>query len=107
MVDPVQRGKAVSGKGWAIIALVAFALLIFTTVHTSPISAGAADGSSLSKTTPKQRESTVPDIASVQPVLDLLALVPVAYGSVPVVEYHAPRSTPFFGRYFTLPPPTV
>jgi hypothetical protein len=69
-----EGGRVVTAKAWAAVALVVFSLLIFTTVHTSPISAGFGPCSALSKTTPKQRQSTMPDLAWSRPVLDRFAL---------------------------------
>jgi len=87
------------------IALAIFSLVLFTTVHTSPLSAGV--GSTVSHTTLKQRQTTIPDLAWSRPVLDLIALVPLACCDLVLVEIQDPFSSFFFGRYFNLPPPTA
>jgi hypothetical protein len=101
----MQRDKRCKSLVVVAIALAIFSLLIFTTVHTSPLSTGV--GSTLSNTTLKQRQTTLPDIAWSRPVLDLMALVPLSYTDLVLPESKDPYSSPFFGRYFNLPPPTA
>lgn len=85
--------------------LVIFALLAFTTIQSSPLSPGIAPGSSLSKTTPKQRHLSVQEIAWTFPVLSFLEQIPVENGPVPPAKPHAACFDHFSGRYFSLPPP--
>ena len=87
------------------VALVILALLAFTTIRTSPISAGTEPGSTLSKTTPKQRKLSVEDFVWTATALTCLEFVPADYGRVVMREPAAPRPKQFLGRYFTLPPP--
>lgn len=101
----MQRNRIVSGRLRVAVAFVIFALLAFTTIHTSPISAGFGPSSSLSKTTPKQRQSTVQDLAWAPPVLAMLTVVPLDYGNVFPADFNDPSSDHFSGRYFSLPPP--
>jgi hypothetical protein len=102
-----EMQSAKSGKSLVLVAIVLaiFSLLILTTIHTSPLSAGA--GSTVSNTTLKQRQTTIPDLAWSRPVLDLMTLVPLACGDLVLVEIQDPFSSFFFGRYFNLPPPTA
>lgn len=103
--EEIQRGKSVTGRSLAAIVLVVLSLLVFTTIHTSPLDAGV--GSTLSQTSPKQRQSTIPDFAWCRPVLDLMVLVPLACGDLVCAESEDPFSSPSFGRYFNLPPPAA
>lgn len=102
-----QSSRIVSGRLRIAVAFVIFALLVFTTVHTSPISPGFGPSSSLSKTTPKQRQLTVQDLAWAPPALELLTVVPLDYGNVFPAEFNHLSSDHFSGRYFSLPPPKV
>jgi hypothetical protein len=85
--------------------LVILALLAFTTIHTSPLSSGVAPGSSLSKTTPKQRHLSVQEMAWTFPVLSYLDYIPLDNGPVPPAKRDALCFDHFSGRYFSLPPP--
>ena len=105
MSEKGQGGKSVTGKSLAAIVLVVLSLLVFTTVHTSPLFDGV--GTTHSQTTLKQRQSTIPDFACCRPVLDLMALVPLACGDLVCAESEDPFSSPSFGRYFNLPPPAA
>lgn len=101
----MQNNKIVNGRSQVAVALVIFALLAFTTIHTSPISTGFGPSSQLSKTTPKQRQSTVQDLSWTPPALELLTVVPQDYGNVFPAEFNHLSSDHFSGRYFNLPPP--
>jgi hypothetical protein len=90
-----------------MVALVILALLTFTTIRTSPISTGSEPGSSLSKTTPKQRTLSVDDVSLALPVLVKLAVAPPDYGNVVPAEFNDIPADFFPGRYFSLPPPTA
>jgi hypothetical protein len=90
-----------------MVALVVLALLTFTTIRTSPISAGSEPGSSLSKTTPKQRKLSVDDVSLTLPVLVKLAVAPPDYGNVVPAEFNDISSDYFSDRYFSLPPPAA
>jgi hypothetical protein len=103
----MQRGGIVSGRSRIAVALIIFALLAFTTIRTSPISAGIGPGSSLSDSTPKQRHFLDEDFVSTSPVLVELAVAPVNYDNVVPTEFNELPPDHFFGRYFNLPPPTA
>jgi len=87
------------------VAMVLFALLVFTCVRTSPLNLGVGSGSELSKTTPKQRNLCVTQFQ--------MAPTPLAWPVVALHDTHetlvevlAPEvSDHFSGRYFSLPPP--
>jgi hypothetical protein len=93
--------------GWPRIAAVVLilALLAFTTIRTSALNTGFGPGSSLAKTTPKQRHSRQQDFAWTQPALNLTTLVVLDSGDVIPAESNDPISDHFLGRYFSLPPP--
>jgi hypothetical protein len=95
----------VSRRTRVAVALVIFSLLAFTTVYTSPIHTGLGPGSSLSKTTPKQRHLSVKEIAWTFPVLAQLAVVSFEFGDVVPERLEAFSPGHFSGRYFNLPPP--
>jgi hypothetical protein len=89
----------------AAVALVIFTLLVFTTVRTSPLSAGNGTASSLSKTTPKQRHLSVKEIDVAVPFVTHLELVHIDLGDVVPAKLSTPDFDHFSGRYFSLPPP--
>jgi hypothetical protein len=90
-----------------VIALILFSLLAFTTIRTSSISTGFGPGSSLSKTTPKQRQLLDEHFVWTSPVLVQLAVAPRAWGNVVPAEFNDLFPDHFCGRYFSLPPPTA
>jgi hypothetical protein len=101
----MQNGGIAASRSRVAVVLVIFALLAFTTIHTSPLSSGIAPGSSLSKTTPKQRHLSVQEIAWTFPVLGYLEYIPLENGPVPPVKLIVVCFDHFSGRYFSLPPP--
>lgn len=103
----MQNNRFFSGGSRIAAVLIVLTLLAFTTIRTSPISAGFEPSSSLSKTTTKQRQLSVQDIGWIPPVVSLLAVVPDDCGDVVPAHSHDLASRPFFGRYFNLPPPTA
>jgi hypothetical protein len=103
----MQRGVIVSGRSRIAVALIIFALLAFTTIRTSPISPGFGPGSSLSKTTPKQRQFLDEDFVWTSPVLVQLAVTLRDCGKAVVAECNDLPTRHFRGRYFSLPPPTA
>jgi len=70
----MQRAGIASNRSRVAVVLVIFALLAFTTIRTSPLSTGLEPGSSLSKTTPKQRHLSVQEIVWAIPVLSSVAI---------------------------------
>lgn len=103
----MQHDRFISLRSKIAAVLIVFALLSFTTVRTSSIVAGIGPGSSLSKTTPKQRQLSVTEISWIAPVVSQLAVVPLDCGDVAPAEFHRLPPRRFFGRYFNLPPPTA
>jgi hypothetical protein len=103
----MQSGAITTSRSRVAVVLVILALLAFTTIHTSPLSSGIEPGSSLSKTTPKQRHLSVQEIAWTFPVLCFLEQIPLRNESVPPTEPDAVCFDHFSGRYFNLPPPLV
>jgi hypothetical protein len=101
----MQRGGIAASRSRVAVVLVVFALLAFTTIHTSPLSTGITPGSSLSKTTPKQRDLSVQEIVWTFPVLGFLEQMPLENGPVPPTKPDAFYFDHFSGRYFSLPPP--
>jgi hypothetical protein len=95
----------VSRRSQLAVAVVIFALLAFTTIHTSPLSTGLEPGSSLSKTTPKQRHLSVKEIAWVFPVLSQLAFISCEYDVAVPLELDEFIPERLAGRYFNRPPP--
>ena len=87
------------------VAMVLFALLVFTCVRTSPLNLGVGAGSELSKTTPKQRNLSVTQFQ--------IAPAPQTWPAFFLHDTHempAEVLTPAVadhssGRYFSLPPP--
>jgi len=100
-----ERVRIVSSRSHVAIALVILALLAFTTIRTSPLSTGLEPGSSLSKTTSKQRHLSIKKIVWTFPLLNNLAIVPLDYGDVIPVKLAEFSFDHFSGRYFSLPPP--
>lgn len=96
-----------SSRARIAVALVLFALLAFTTVRTSPISSGFGPDSSLSKTTPKQRQLLNPDFVFTSLVFVQLAIAPRDFGNVVPAKLNNLPAHHFRGRYFSLPPPTA
>jgi hypothetical protein len=103
----MERVRIASGRSRVAVALVILALLAFTTVRTSPLSTGLEHGSSLSKTTPKQRQLSVKKIVWTFPLLNDLAIVSLDYGDVIPVKLADFSCDHFSGRYFSLPPPVA
>ena len=103
----MQRAGIASNRSRVAVVLVIFALLAFTTIRTSPLSTGLEPGSSLSKTTPKQRHLSVQEIVWAIPVLSSVAIVRFDYGEVVPAEISDFSCDFFSGRYFNLPPPTA
>ena len=103
----MQGTGVVSSRSRVTIALVIFALLAFTTIRTSPLSAGLGSGSALSKTTPKQRHLSAQEIAWTFPVLRILSPAPLDFCNVVPSELNDLSFDHFSGRYFNLPPPTA
>jgi hypothetical protein len=101
----MQSGGIAASRSRVVVMLVIFALLAFTTIHSSPLSSGIAPGSSLSKTTPKQRHLSVQELDWVFPVLSFLEQVPLCHGPVPPSQPDPVCFDHFSGRYFNLPPP--
>jgi len=106
----VQQCKVGGGRSQFAVLLVVLALLLFTTVRTSPIYAGpesSSHGSSLTQTHLKQRHLLGTDFVWVAPILEL-------FGSAPrFVSRHipAPNDDPrvdwFAGRCYDIPPPVI
>jgi hypothetical protein len=90
-----------------VVALVILALLAFTTIRTSPISAGVGASSSLSTTTPKQRQFYASHFSLTTPVLVQTAAAALDYGYLVPEEPGDLPEIDFFGRYFSLPPPAA
>lgn len=99
------RAGTVSAKARVAVALVIFALLAFTTIRTSPLTAGDESGSSLSKTTPKQRHMSVKEIDWTPPVVIHPLVVRFDFSEVVPAEPDSVHGVQFSGRYFSLPPP--
>lgn len=109
----MQFRRAVSSR-WsrAAVVLTVLALLTYTTVRTSPITAGLAPGSSFSSKTLnssvslKQRQFSFDDFNWTALVLTQIAPVPQGgHDVVPAESEDFPRRQ-FQGRYFDLPPPS-
>jgi hypothetical protein len=91
-----------------VILLVIFAFLIFTTVRTSPISAGVGHGSSLSTSTPKQRNFAVSQFSLPGLVVVRTSVAPPIYSiHVLPAELEAFPHECFFPRCSDLPPPAA
>jgi hypothetical protein len=103
----MQSCRIVSGRTRVAAVLVVFALLAFTTIRTSPISAGFGPSSSLSKTTPKQRQLSIDEISWATPVVSQSAVAPRDCGNVVPAEFNDLSPDHFCGRYFSLPPPAA
>jgi hypothetical protein len=88
-----------------VVALVVLSLLAFTTIRTSPISAGVGPSSSLSNTTPKQRHFSVTNFSLATPLLIQTDTAPLDHGNVVPAETESLPRVEFYGRYFSLPPP--
>jgi hypothetical protein len=88
-----------------VVTLVILALLAFTTIRTSPISAGIGPSSSLSAATSKQRQFTVTDLSWIAP--PLLPIVIARADNVEVVpaEFDDLPRRAFFPHCSDLPPP--
>jgi hypothetical protein len=106
----VQQWKVGGERSQFAVLLVLLALLLFTTVRTSPIYAGpesSSHGSSLTKTPLKQRHLLATEFVWIAPILDL-------FGSAPrFVSRHIPaphddtRVDWFTGRCYDIPPPVI
>jgi hypothetical protein len=103
----MQSGRILSGRSRVAVGLIIFSVLAFATIRTASISTGFGPGSSLSKTTPKQRQWLDEDFAWTSPVLVQLAVAPRAWGNVVPAEFNDLLPDHFCGRYFSLPPPTA
>jgi len=89
------------------VLLVILALLVFTTVCTSPITGGSGPGTSLSQTTPKQRHLAVRDVGWTAPVEAHVTLVALDCGRVVAVEFDPYSHEVLFPRCTDLPPPVA
>jgi len=102
-----QRCKIESCRPRVVVALVILVLLAFTTIRTSPISAGVGPGSSLSATNPKQRQFSVDGLSWTTPVLVQTEFTSLDYANVfPEKPGDLPRPN-IFNRCSDLPPPTA
>jgi hypothetical protein len=90
-----------------VTSLVILALLVFTTIRTSPISAGLGPGSSLSSTTPKQRQFIASDLGSIPPALVQAEIAPLEQGQAVPAEFDVASQQVFFARCSDLPPPSA
>ncbi len=102
---PSGKSKSIQCQSRIAVVLVILALLAFTTIRTSPITADYGSGSSLSKSIPKQRHLSVEDFVWTATALCRLAFVSVDYGNVVPLEPNKRFLDPLSGRYFSLPPP--
>jgi hypothetical protein len=102
-----QRCRIESCRPRVVVALVILILLAFTTIRTSPISAHVGSGSSLSATTPKQRQFSASELSWAIPVLVQTAVASREYGDVVPERFDDLPRPYFFTRCSDLPPPTA
>jgi hypothetical protein len=84
---------------------VILALLAFTVIYTSPLTAGLESGSALSKSTPKQRNLLVQEIAWELPLLQHFPWVQVSREVVALPAEPVLVRTRRAGRFCNRPPP--
>jgi hypothetical protein len=102
----LQRSRIASCRPRVAVAVVILAFLIFTTVRTSPITTGVGPGSSLTSTTPKQRNFAISQFSLAGLVLVRTLVPPPSYSALAVpAEFKALPRECFFPRCSDLPPP--
>lgn len=97
--------RGVSTRTQLTVAALIFALLTLTTIYTSPLTAGLESGSALSKSTPKQRNLLMQEIAWDLPLLQHFLRMQVSREVVSLPASPVMVRTRRAGRFCNRPPP--